>query len=153
MMRGSNMAYQKNTTFDYQTNVRMNKNKKELAQRKGYKLQEILDIALDVLLDADDLETQEIMQEINELESEIQKLKLRQDMLRDRLDQNRENKRNKIKNKGYEQLKTIYKNKWDFDEEDLPLIDEVALTLNISRIEVQNRIIDECNEEMKKHIT
>lgn len=147
------MAYQKNTTFDYQTNVRMNKNKKELAQRKGYKLQEILDIALDVLLDADDLETQEIMQEINELESEIQKLKLRQDMLRDRLDQNRENKRNKIKNKGYEQLKTIYKNKWDFDEEDLPLIDEVALTLNISRIEVQNRIIDECNEEMKKHIT
>lgn len=153
MMRGSKMAYQKNTTFDYQTNVRMNKNKKELAQRKGYKLQEILDIALDVLLDADDLETQEIMQEINELESEIQKLKLRQDMLRDRLDQNRENKRNKIKNKGYEQLKTIYKNKWDFDEEDLPLIDEVALTLNISRIEVQNRIIDECNEEMKKHIT
>lgn len=152
-MRGSNMAYQKNTRFDYQTNVRMNKNKKELAQRKGYKLQEILDIALDVLLDADDLETQEIMQEINELESEIQKLKLRQDMLRDRLDQNRENKRNKIKNKGYEQLKTIYKNKWDFDEEDLPLIDEVALTLNISRIEVQNRIIDECNEEMKKHIT
>lgn len=152
-MRGSNMAYQKNTRFDYQTNVRMNKNKKELAQRKGYKLQEILDIALDVLLDADDLETQEIMQEINELESEIQKLKLRQDMLRDRLDQNRENKRNKIKNKGYEELKTIYKNKWDFDEEDLPLIDEVALTLNISRIEVQNRIIDECNEEMKKHIT
>lgn len=152
-MRGSNMAYQKNTRFDYQTNVRMNKNKKELAQRKGYKLQEILDIALDVLLDADDLESQEIMQEINELESEIQKLKLRQDMLRDRLDQNRENKRNKIKNKGYEQLKTIYKNKWDFDEEDLPLIDEVALTLNISRIEVQNRIIDECNEEMKKHIT
>lgn len=147
------MAYQKNTTFDYQTNVRMNKNKKELAQRKGYKLQEILDIALDVLLDADDLESQEIMQEINELESEIQKLKLRQDMLRDRLDQNREAKRDKIKNKGYEELKTIYKNKWDFDEEDLPLIDEVALTLNISRIEVQNRIIDECNEEMKKHIT
>lgn len=147
------MAYQKNTTFDYQTNVRMNKNKKELAQRKGYKLQEILDIALDVLLDADDLETQEIMQEINELETEIQKLKLRQDMLRDRLDQNREAKRDKIKNKGYEELKTIYKNKWDFDEEDLPLIDEVALTLNISRIEVQNRIIDECNEEMKKHIT
>lgn len=152
-MRGSNMAYQKNTRFDYQTNVRMNKNKKELAQRKGYKLQEILDIALDVLLDADDLESQEIMQEINELESEIQKLKLRQDMLRDRLDQNREAKRDKIKNKGYEELKTIYKNKWDFDEEDLPLIDEVALTLNISRIEVQNRIIDECNEEMKKHIT
>lgn len=151
-MRGSNMAYQKNTRFDYQTNVRMNKNKKELAQRKGYKLQEILDIALDVLLDADDLESQEIMQEINELESEIQKLKLRQDMLRDRLDQNREAKRDKIKNKGYEELKTIYKNKWDFDDEDLPLIDEVALTLNISRIEVQNRIIDECNEEMKKHI-
>ena len=146
------MAYQKNTTFDYQTNVRMNKNKKELAQRKGYKLQEILDIALDVLLDADDLETQEIMQEINELESEIQKLKLRQDMLRERLDQNRESKRDKIKNKGYEELKTIYKDKWDFDEEDMALIDEVALTLNLSRIEVQNRIIDECNEEMKKHI-
>ena len=146
------MAYQKNTTFDYQTNVRMNKNKKELAQRKGYKLQEILDIALDVLLDADDLETQEIMQEINELESEIQKLKLRQDMLRERLDQNRESKRDKIKNKGYEELKTIYKDKWDFDEEDIALIDEVALTLNLSRIEVQNRIIDECNEEMKKHI-
>ena len=58
----------------------------------------------------------------------------------------------KIKNKGYEELKTIYKDKWDFDEEDMALIDEVALTLNLSRIEVQNRIIDECNEEMKKHI-
>ena len=73
-------------------------------------------------------------------------------MLREILDQNRESKRDKIKNKGYEELKTIYKDKWDFDEEDMALIDEVALTLNLSRIEVQNRIIDECNEEMKKHI-
>ena len=143
------MPYSRNTNFDYQTNVKMNRKKKELAQRKGYKLQDLLDIMLDVVLDVDGLESHQILEQIEDVKEERRKLDLRYNALIDQLDKNKQEERSKVKSKLYDQLKERYMKNWDFEEEDTELIDEVALVLGLSRIDVQNKIINECNEEMQ----
>ena len=140
----------KNTTFDYQTNVRMNRDKKDLIKRKGYKLQEILDIAMNTILNIEGLEEQEILQQIEAIDSQIRNLQLERNLLVDRLDQSKEKHRDTIKNQLYDQLKTQYKSKWDFDESDDELLNKVALTLNMDRIEVMNKIVKDCNEEINQ---
>jgi hypothetical protein len=141
----------RNTNFDTQTNVRINKDKKDLIKRKGYKLQEVLDIAMNVILNIEGLEEQEILQKIEEIDDAMRNLALERSMLIEQLDKEKQRQKDDVKNKYYDQLKTQYKSKWDFDETDDELLNKVALILNLDRIEVMNKIVEECREEAKLH--
>ena len=63
----------------------------------------------------------------------------------------KEKQRAEVKNRYYEQLKAQYLTKWDFDETDDALINKVALTMTIEKIEIMNKIILECKQEAKQH--
>ncbi len=140
----------RNTTFNTQTNIRINKDKKDLIKRKGYKLQEVLDIAMNVILNIEGLEEQEILQKIEEIDDAMRNLALERNMLIEQLNNEKQRQKDNVKNKYYDQLKTQYKSKWDFDETDDELLNKVALILNLDRIEVMNKVITECRDEAKE---
>ena len=146
------MVYNRNNTdFNTQTNIRVNRDKKDLMKRKGYKLQDLLDISMNVVLNVEGLGEPEILKQIEAIDEQMRNLKVERALLVDRLNEEKEKQRDAVKNRYYEQLKAQYLTKWDFDETDDALINKVALTMNMEKIEIMNKIILECKQEAKQH--
>ena len=129
-----------------QTSLKVDIVKKDLLKKRGFVLQDLFNLAMDVALDVDGLDEIGILKQIEEVDEDIRMLKTKRAMLVQELDKAKQQERDRIKNKDYEQLKRNYHDKLMFDETDDDLLNKVALTLDMSKTQVKNKIIEECKD-------
>lgn len=135
--------------YNERTNIKISKEKKDLVKNKGYKLQEILNDAFDIILDITGQEDIYLLYRLDEINQEIKKLEhqkyiITKTLYEKRAEPGNKNKLEILKNKIYRELFNYYNENLEFPDDET--MNKYSHILDLDIGSLKEKIINDYNK-------